>query len=261
MPARPVKKYPLSAVSSPDDDSEDRRQGSGQYARESCSFCFGTGMEVVAGRGARRCRCRAEDRRAKLFEAARIPHRYERSSLANYHVAPGNGSQLRAFNYAFKLVDEYPAEGRGLLFMGPCRVGKTHLAVAVLRGLIEKGAPCLFYEVGELLKAVQDSYAPDSQTSESRVLNPVYETEVLVLDELGAVKPTDWVSDTMTQIVGRRYNDGKLTVFTTNYPDARLSPVDETLEDRVGVRLRSRLFEMCQTVSIEGEDYRRRLGD
>ncbi|HEY1402959.1 MAG TPA: hypothetical protein VGB05_02395, partial [Pyrinomonadaceae bacterium] len=57
---------------------------------------------------------------------------------------------------------------------------------------------------------------------------------------------------------GTRYNDKKLTIFTTNYLDARRAAADETLEDRVGVRLRSRLFEMCKTVHIEGDDYRRR---
>ena len=66
-------------------------------------------MEVVACKGARRCRCRTEERRAKLFEAAHIPPRYERCSLAHYQVAPGNGTQLQALNYAFRLVDDYPA--------------------------------------------------------------------------------------------------------------------------------------------------------
>ena len=216
-------------------------------------------MEVVAGKGARRCRCRTEERRAKLFAAANLPRRYERCSFANYHPAPGNGTQLQAFNYAFKLVDEYPAIDRGLLFMGPVGTGKTHLSAATLRGLIEKGIPCLFYEFGALLKEIQNSYNAVSQTSELKVLAPVYETEVLVLDELGAVKPTDWVRDTMMQIINARYNDRRLTIFTTNYSDARRSPAEETLEDRVGVRLRSRLYEMCKTIIIEGEDYRRKL--
>lgn len=216
-------------------------------------------MEVVAGKGARRCRCRAEERRAKLFEAARIPLRYERCLLANYQVATGNGTQLQAFNYAFKLVDEYPAVDRGLLLMGPVGTGKTHLSVAILRSLMEKGIPCLFYEFGALLKEIQHSYNPVPQTSELKVLAPVYETEVLVLDELGAVKPTDWVRDTMMQIIGARYNSRRLTIFTTNYFDARHALAEETLEDRVGMRLRSRLYEMCRTVIIEGEDYRRKL--
>jgi DNA replication protein DnaC len=225
-----------------------------------CSFCFGTGMEVVAGKGARRCRCRATDARAKLLEAASIPRRYTECSFSNYRPSKdNNGSQLRAFNSAFRLVREYPAVDRGLLLMGNVGVGKTHLAAAILRGLIEKGVPCLFYEFGTLLKEIQSSYNPASQTSESKVLAPVYEAEVLALDELGAVKPTDWARDTMMQIINTRYNDKKLTVFTTNYADARRSPADETLEDRIGVRLRSRLYEMCKTVVVEGEDYRRRF--
>jgi DNA replication protein DnaC len=216
-------------------------------------------MEVIVGKGARRCRCRTEGQQAKLIESARIPRRYERCSLANYQPAPGNGTQLQAFNYAFKLVDQYPAVERGLLLMGPAGTGKTHLSAAILRGLTEKGIACLFYEFGALLKEIQGSYNPVSQTSELMVLAPVYEVEVLVLDELGASKPTDWVRDTMMQIINTRYNDRKLTIFTTNYADERRPTAEETLEDRIGARLRSRLYEMCKTVLVEGENYRRRF--
>lgn len=235
---------------------EDAAQSDASLA--ACVYCFGAGMEVVAGKGARRCRCREQGGRTKMLEGARIPRRYDACSLHNYFPAPNNGTQLKAFNYAFRLVREYPAVDRGLLFMGTVGVGKTHLSVAILRGLMEKGVPCLFYEFGSLLKEIQDSYNKISHTSELRLLAPVYQAEVLVLDELGASKPTDWVRDTMMQIIGTRYNDKKLTIFTTNYLDARRAPTDETLEDRVGVRLRSRLFEMCKTVHIEGDDYRRR---
>jgi DNA replication protein DnaC len=179
--------------------------------------------------------------------------------LANYRPQQGNASQLRAFTFAHRLVSDYPAAERGLLFAGPVGVGKTHLAVAILRGLLGTGVRRLFYEFGALMKEIQESYNPSSEASELKVLAPVYEAEVLVLDELGAVKPTDWVRDTMTQVIGRRYNDRKLTVFTTNYRDERRGPADETLEERIGVRLRSRLYEMCRTVIIEGEDFRRRF--
>jgi DNA replication protein DnaC len=216
-------------------------------------------MEVIPGKGARRCECRNHDERAILLERARIPRRHGNCSLSNYRPASSYGSQLQGFNYAFKLVDEYPAVDRGLLLMGTCGVGKTHLATAVMRGLIDKGVRCLFLEFGALLKEIQASYYSVSQSSELKVLAPVYETEVLVLDELGASKPTDWVRDTITQIIGTRYNNRRLTIFTTNYTDVRSHPHEETLEERIGVRLRSRLFEMCKTVVIEGADYRRRL--
>jgi DNA replication protein DnaC len=225
-----------------------------------CPSCYGTGMEVMPGKGARRCRCRTQDARAKLLEAARIPRRYEECLLSNYQPANNNGSQLQAFNYAYRLVREYPSVNRGLLFMGACGVGKTHLSVAVLRELIEKkGVSCLFYEFGSLLKEIQNSYNPISQTSELTVLTPIIEAEVLVLDELGASKPTAWVRDTMMHVINTRYNDRRLTIFTTNYTDMHGAPAGEKLEDRIGSRLRSRLYEMCKTVIIEGEDFRRKL--
>lgn len=216
-------------------------------------------MEVMPGKGARKCECRTGDLRLRLWAQARIPRRFEDCSFSSYQPAAENASQMLAFKRAYRLVREYPAYERGLLLAGPVGVGKTHLAVAILRGLTEKGARCLFCEYGSLLKEIQDSYNPASRTSEMSVLASVCETEVLVLDELGVSKPTAWVLDTMTQIIGRRYNDKKLTIFTTNYTDERQNPSSETLQDRIGARLRSRLYEMSSTVVLDGEDYRRLL--
>jgi DNA replication protein DnaC len=251
----------LTPVETPrvEEPARGRWDGNGRAGEglETCPACFGTGMEVVAGKGARRCLCRTMEARTRLFEAAQIPKRYRDCSLSTYRPADRNGSQLRAFNYAHRLVCDYPAVDRGLLFMGPCGVGKTHLAAAILRGLLEKGIDCLFYELGSLLRKVQGSYGPDCRLSESEVLAPLYEAEVLVLDELGASKPTDWVRETTMQIVNARYNERRLTIFTTNYLDEGRGVGDETLAERVGVRLRSRLYEMCRTVVVEGADYRR----
>jgi DNA replication protein DnaC len=253
----------LAAVVAPALDSSHQvmEQGSSAQASAVCQYCYGSGMEVVPGKGARRCDCRKQDDQAKLLEAACIPLRYRECSLSNYYPEKGNSTQLQAFNYAYHLVREYPAVDRGLLLMGTVGVGKTHLSVAILHSLVERGTPCLFYEFGTLLKEIQSSYNPVSQTSELRVLAPVYEAKVLVLDELGAVKSTDWVRDTMMQIIGTRYNNRKLTIFTTNYTDAHRHAAEETLEERIGVRLRSRLYEMCRTVMIEGDDYRRQFDE
>ncbi|MBV9211487.1 MAG: hypothetical protein JOZ52_12690, partial [Acidobacteria bacterium] len=119
-----------------------------------CPKCYGTGMEVVAGKGARPCLCRKQEKRAKWLESARIPRRYEKCSFQNFYPSQGKfyNIQLNAFKFAFTLAREYPAVDRGLLFMGPVGVGKTHLSVAILRELIEKkGIGCLFYEFGSLL--------------------------------------------------------------------------------------------------------------
>jgi DNA replication protein DnaC len=244
------------------DKSENTNRSSHQSASDQsqvCSFCSGTKWEFVPDKGVRPCRCRDDERRLRLCNAANLPRLYEGCTLSNYKPALGNVSQLRAFNQSYRLVESYPGDGRGLLLMGSCGVGKTHLAVGVLRGLIDRGARCLFYDFGALLKAIQSSYGANNGTSESDILAPVFEAEVLVLDELGAAKPTEWVLDTMLHIIRARYNDRRLTIFTSNYLDECAGRDSETLEDRIGVRLRSRLYQMCQTVVIDGDDYRRRF--
>ncbi|HLN98621.1 MAG TPA: ATP-binding protein [Pyrinomonadaceae bacterium] len=256
----------------------DTKQTPGQD--DICQLCFGTGTRLQEGKGAVLCECRRSNRGARSLDAARIPPRFRECSFHNYY--PKNDSQYFAHSFASRLVSEYPAVDAGLLFMGSVGVGKTHLAIAVLKDLIEtKGVTCLFYESGSLLKAIQDSYNPVSQTSEMRVLAPVYQAEVLVLDELGATVPTNWVRDTLYQIINTRYNNKRLTIFTTNYLDEPRAAAAEgpdsgdskrrrtfaadriqemtSLEERIGTPLRSRLYEMCKKVFIEGEDYRKRL--
>jgi DNA replication protein DnaC len=223
---------------------------------EVCNDCFGTGTKLDPVKGAIPCPCQRPDRFKRLLVAARIPRRYADCSFESFKTAPGT-AQDRALQYAQKLVQEYPAVDRGLLFMGPAGVGKTHLAVAMIKGLIEKGFAGIFSEFGGLLKEIQDSYSSISKSSELKVLAPIYQTDVLVLDELGATVPTDWVRDTMYQIINKRYNDNKLTIFTTNYQDGRQSEKEQVLEDRIGTRLRSRLYEMCTKVVMDGGDYRR----
>jgi DNA replication protein DnaC len=201
---------------------------------DACPKCFGTGMEIVPGKGARPCSCR-DRRQSNPFEKVRVPKRYLNCHFNSYKADPAHPSQKEAQKFAMQFTGEYPAIERGLLFMGPVGIGKTHLAVSILKGLTERGfSGCLFYEFGSLLKEIQDSYNPRTNTSELGVLSPVLTAEILVLDELGAAKPTDWVRDTMAHVINTRYNENRFTIFTTNYLDERVNDREETLEDRIG---------------------------
>jgi DNA replication protein DnaC len=224
---------------------------------ETCPNCSGSGWELTEG-GVRRCRCLEAGRLERLIAEARIPKRYEHCDLVSY--LPNHESQKRAKGFVQRFIDKYPHIDVGLLFLGTCGVGKTHLAVALLRQVItEKGDGGLFYDFRDLLRDIQASWNSVSQSSEPEVLKPVLEAKVLVLDELGANKPTEWVRDTIAYIINSRYNDKKLTIFTSNYLDSPAKQGEENLTDRIGKRLRSRLYEMCREVEIQGMDFREEI--
>jgi DNA replication protein DnaC len=248
--------------------------------REACPLCGGTGWRAVGAQSARadvarrvtRCDCQLQARNRNLLEAARIPRRYEHCELGSYTTDfPGaNHSLARAHLVASRFVEEYdPRDGTGLLILGQIGTGKTHLAVGIIKELIlNRGVPGLFYDYRELLKEIQNSYNATVQTTELDVLRPVFETDVLVLDELGAVKPTEWVWDTVSLILNTRYNDNRTTIITTNFEDQPAAAVNgslarvtraETLGDRIGERMRSRLHEMCRVIKMEGEDFRQKF--
>jgi DNA replication protein DnaC len=222
----------------------------------------------------RPCECQQIEREERRLAAAHIPERYRHYTLDGYETAfrGADASLGRAHMTARKFVEAYPVDtaGKGLLFTGSIGVGKTHLAVGVLRRLVqERGVRGLFCDYRELLKSIQNSYNPQVQTTELELLKPVFAAEVLVLDDLGAQKPNEWVWDTVALILNTRYNDKQTTIITTNYVDLPAgggykpdkdgkiaARIDDTLGDRIGDRMRSRLAEMCVRIEMNGEDFR-----
>ncbi|HEV2198165.1 MAG TPA: ATP-binding protein [Candidatus Acidoferrum sp.] len=253
-------------------------------ALENCTLCRGTGWKLVprvdgaAGKVAVPCDCGMQERAVRVMERARIPKRYEHCDFESYSTDVGSTQQQRQSLQQAKLsaqgfVRDYPgASEKGLLFIGPSGVGKTHLAVAALKELIQRGHVGLFYDYRELLKEIQASYNPASESTEMRILEPIRTVEVLVLDDLGASKPSDWVRDIVGIVLNARYNENRTTIVTTNYldspasegenvrlPTGKLVPAvrEDTLEQRIGSRMRSRLYEMCRTVEVSAPDFRR----
>ena len=231
-----------------------------------CPICQGVGLvRVQSDAGlyvSRPCQCQQIEREERRLAAAHIPERYRHCTLDSFETAfPGADSTLGpALRIARKFSETYPTDtaGRGILFVGSIGVGKTHLATGILHRLTrERGVRGLFCDYRELLKQIQHSYNPQVSTTELGLLKPVFEAEVLVLDDLGAQKPNEWSWDIVALILNTRYNDKLSTIITTNYPDLPAGGAKEhTLGDRIGDRMRSRLAEMCVRINMTGNDFR-----
>ena len=234
-----------------------------------CPKCGGSGWIIVERAhvsGAEPCECRFEGMAGRREQRAQIPPLYSRASFENFSVAADNPMAQRDLKNALltvkRFADEFPNDTRpGLLLIGDPGCGKTHLCVAALRRIITKGFDCLFCDYQNLFDRIRAGYDSASNSSDREAYREALDTEVLLLDDLGAHRVTDWVQDTITSIITYRCNHRKALIATTNLPDPVVgkdrTDARRTLAEQIGERARSRLFEMCTVVRIPPvDDYR-----
>jgi len=242
----------------------------GLNTAETCSTCRGSGWLVKTEDSVEAVEpcpeCRPKEGLQKLLKKAAIPPRYFDRGFEEYswHHKTQERAQLRAIHY----VRDFPNVPRGLLFSGTCGVGKTHLSVAILKTLIlEKHVRGQFVDETELLRRLQYSYGPNSPETEREVLLPLSEVELLVWDDLGTSRPTEWVRETIRTVLNHRYTHKKQTILSTNRPlkpqtdksprsRDKIETRRNTLAETIGQQLFSRIMEMCEIIEIEGPDAR-----
>jgi len=235
----------------------------------SCSACDGRGyiyaMDADGQVAAIPCACQSLEERIRAYNLSGIPARYANATLSGFEAAD-NPSLVRAKNHMIRFVRDYAPGRRGVLLTGSVGIGKTHLAAALVRDLcLAVGVRARLIEFSHLLSQIKAGY--DAGRSESDTLGDLVDTPLLFVDELGKGLSTEWQLTILDELVSKRYNRGATTCFTTNFPvepptaSARRSREHfdvTTLEARVGARIFSRICEVCDIVSMTGEDYRRR---
>jgi DNA replication protein DnaC len=223
-----------------------------------CELCDDTRWKPIEIDGERRvvrCDCWRDNVGHLRLAEANIPRRYQHCTITNFSAY--NESLERAADKARRIAEGFPAVAKGLFLEGQPGVGKTHLAVAILKQIVQTtGARGLFYDTRDLLRVIRSTYDASIRTTELEILRPVMTCDLLVLDDLGAEKTSEWVEETMNLIVNTRYNERRLTVFTSNYPDIPDETEPNSLLFRIGYRMRSRLHEMCEFEALDGADYR-----
>jgi DNA replication protein DnaC len=245
-----------------DDEVAVARKKGCESAEGPCEACMGTrwiSYDVYSEGGllyptAEECPGEGLKRRLDLFNRALLPGKHHRCGFSNYEdVAPQSFPiRDRLVRWAQGYRPDMPGQ-RGLLIAGPNGVGKTHLLVAVARFLtINRGIEVLYRDWGSIVSSMRSAISEKRDVEE--VLMPLRRTKVLILDELGRGKATDWQQRALEGVIDSRYKNEMVTTLVATNLD------DSDLRQNVQDLIMSRLAEVCEQVVLDGDDYRQTGG-
>lgn len=185
-----------------------------------------------------------------LFAISNVGDKYLSASFDNFSMRQGAEKAFKAAKYYAEHFEEFGAES--LLLWGDVGNGKTHLAAAVHNYLIAQGKTVVFISMPELLGKIRATFNKNNNESEHQIMKALMICDLLIIDDLGAEKPSDWVLETVFQIFDGRSRRQKPLMATSN-----LNPKD--LPDQIGKRIPDRLIEMSQPIKNEATSYRREI--
>jgi DNA replication protein DnaC len=205
------------------------------------AFCPECGQEKQRAESIATQKAQSEARRVKEIaarvEACRIPHRFSGKSFWDYSAPSGSQrTNLEKCQSYAENFDQHYADGRCLILSGTVGTGKTHLAAAILKDVVEKqGYTGKYWTVNGLLQVIRASYEKDSGFSESEVIESVTNTHLLVLDEVGATKQSEFELATLFNIINSRYEWQIPTIVISNLGPKQIG---EAIGERCFDRLR-----------------------
>jgi DNA replication protein DnaC len=220
------------------------------------------------------CRCeveaweREQDEMQERYRKAEVERKFAISSLGERFencrfetFAPRPGSEK-----ALQLAREYAERfelygGESLLIWGDPGNGKSHLAAAVCHKLKERGKIPVFQTMTELLERIRATFGRQAKEHEREIMTALQDCDLLVLDDLGAEKVSDWTLDVLFRIIDGRYRAKKPTLFTTNFSPTellkRFMPDKSSTEHEIAARrIHDRILEVSVIVENKATSYR-----